>query len=102
MSNEFISSATSTIKEVVATMQERGSEYCDSWGKDSVWLLTKAVLKKYTNIEATDDVCKAIGLAVFVDQKYCRLLGGYKKDTALDMIPYIAALVDKVGDEINN
>ena len=99
MNNEFISSATSTIKEVVSTMQERGSEYCNSWGKESTWLLTKAILKKYTNVEATEDVCKAVGLAVFVDQKYSRLLGGYKKDTALDLIPYIAALISKVDEQ---
>ena len=101
ISNEFISSATTTIKEVVSTMQERGAEYCDSWGKDSVWLVTKSVLKKLTNSEVNDDICKAIGLAVFVDQKYCRLLGGYKKDTVLDMIPYLAALVEKINKAEN-
>ena len=97
MTNEFISSATSTIKEVVSTMQERGTEYCDSWGKDSVWLITKSVVKKLTGNDLTDENCKAIGLAVFADQKYCRLLGGYKKDTVLDMIPYLSALVDKLN-----
>lgn len=97
MTNEFISSATSTVKEVASTMQERGSQYCDSWGKDGVWLLTKSLIKKYTNVEVDDEAAKAIGLAVFVDQKYSRFLGGYKKDTAVDIIPYLAALVNKVN-----
>jgi hypothetical protein len=96
MSNEFISSATATIKEVASTMQERGSQYCDSWGKDGIWLLTKSLIKKYTDVEIDDEAAKAIGLAVFVDQKYSRFLGGYKKDTAVDIIPYLAALVNKV------
>ena len=96
--NEFISSATATIKEVVSTIQERGSQYCDSWGKDATWLLTKSVVKKITNTELTDEQLSTIGLAVFIDQKYSRFLGGYKKDTALDLIPYLAALVNKLKD----
>jgi hypothetical protein len=96
MKNEFISSASTTLKEVAQTLSDRGLEYCDSWGEQSVWLLTKAIIKKYTNIEPTDEVCKAIGLATFIDQKYSRFLGGYKKDTAVDMISYIAALAEKV------
>jgi len=77
-------------------MQERGAQYSDSWGKDATWLLTKALIKKYTDVEVTDEALTAIGLAVFIDQKYSRLTGGYKKDTVLDMVPYLAALVDKV------
>lgn len=98
MKNEFISSATSTLKEVAATMQERGGQYCDSWGKDASWLLTRAVIKKYTDIDVNEDALKAIGLAVFIDQKYSRFLGGWKRDTAVDMVPYLAALVDKIRD----
>jgi len=98
MKNEFIDSATKTIKTVASTMQERGGQYCDSWGDQGVWLLTKAVIKKYTDVDVSEDALKAIGLAVFVDQKYSRFLGGWKKDTAIDMVPYLAALVDKIKD----
>jgi hypothetical protein len=96
MNNEFITSATTTIKEVAQTMQERGSQYADSWGKDSIWLLTKAIIKKYTDVDVDDETCKAIGLAVFIDQKYSRFIGGYKRDTAIDLVPYLAALAEKV------
>lgn len=96
--NAFISAATTTIKEVVTTIHERGSQYSDSWGKDATWLLTKAVLKKLVNVDLTDEQIVAVGLAVFIDQKYSRFTGGYKKDTALDLIPYIAALVEKLKD----
>jgi hypothetical protein len=96
--NEFINSATETIKEVIQTMEQRGSEYSDSWGTEGVWLLTKAVLQKYTDVTPTEEMCKAIGLAVFIDQKYSRFIGGYKRDTAIDMVSYIAALANKVTD----
>ena len=96
MANEFITAATSTIKEVVSTMQERGDQYADTWGKDGCWHLTRALLKQYKDEEITDEVCKIIALATFIDQKYSRFAGGYKKDTAIDLVNYIAALADKV------
>lgn len=94
MTNTFIDHATTTIKEVVKTMQDRGSQYADTWGKDGCWHLTKAIVKKYTDKELTQEELKAIALASFCDQKYSRFAGGYKEDTAIDLIPYIAALVD--------
>ena len=96
MSNEFIRAATVTLKEVASTMQERGSQYSDSWGEDATWNLTKSIIKKYTDKDLTDEELTCIGLAVFIDQKYSRFLGGYKHDTALDIVPYLAALVEKV------
>jgi hypothetical protein len=97
MANEFISSATNTLKEVAKTMQERGDQYADTWGKDGVWHLTKAIVKQYAKVDIDDETCKAIALATFIDQKYSRFAGGYKKDTAIDLVNYIAALADKVS-----
>ena len=96
MSNQFIDHATTTIKEVVKTMQERGSQYADTWGKDGCWNLTKAVVKKYTDKDLDQEALKAIALACFCDQKYSRFAGGYKEDTAVDLIPYLAALVNTI------
>ena len=96
MSNEFIDHATSTIKEVVQTMQERGSQYADTWGKDGCWHLTKAIVKKYTDKDLDEQELKAIALASFCDQKYSRFAGGYKQDTAVDLIPYLGALASIV------
>jgi hypothetical protein len=96
MANEFISSATATFKEVAKTMQDRGDQYADTWGKDGVWHLTKAIIKQYTGNDVDDETCKVIALATFIDQKYSRFAGGYKKDTAIDIVNYIAALADKV------
>jgi len=96
MANEFIASATNTLKEVAKTMQERGDQYADTWGKDGVWHLTKAIIKQYTKVDVDDETCKAIALATFIDQKYSRFAGGYKKDTAIDLVNYLAALADKV------
>lgn len=95
MANEFIKAATNTLKSVAETMQERGSQYSDSWGNDAVWHLTKAIIKKHTGKELDKEALASIGLAVFIDQKYSRFAGGYKHDTALDLIPYMAAFVEK-------
>ncbi len=95
MANEFIRAATQTLKEVAGTMQERGNQYSDSWGEDAIWLLTKSLIKKYTDKDLSDEELACVGLAVFIDQKYSRFIGGYKHDTALDIVPYLAALVDK-------
>lgn len=98
MTNEFIIHATNTIKEVAKTMQERGSQYADTWGKDGCWHLTKAIVKKYTDKELDETALKAIALASFCDQKYSRFAGGYRQDTAVDLIPYLGALADIVKD----
>ncbi len=93
MANEFIAHATNTIKEVAETMRERGTQYADTWGKDGCWHLTRSVVAKYTGKELDDEALKAIALASFCDQKYSRFAGGYKEDTAIDLIPYLGALI---------
>jgi len=98
MSNKFIGNATNTIKEVAKTMQERGSQYADTWGEDGCWHLTRAMIKKYTDKDVDNQALKAIALASFCDQKYSRFAGGYKEDTAVDLIPYLGALVDVVKE----
>lgn len=94
--NDFIEKASSTLKEAAKTMHERGGQYADTWGKDGCWHLTKAIVKKYTDKELSDEAVKAIALASFIDQKYSRFAGGYKHDTAIDLIPYIGALAETV------
>lgn len=98
MANEFITHATNTIKEVAKTMQERGAQYADTWGEDGCWHLTKAVIAKYTGKELEPQALKAIALASFCDQKYSRFAGGYKEDTAVDLIPYLSALVSVIKE----
>jgi hypothetical protein len=94
--NDFIEKASSTLKEAAKTMHERGGQYADTWGKDGCWHLTKAIVKKYTDKDLSDEAVKAIALASFIDQKYSRFAGGYKHDTAIDLIPYIGALAETV------
>lgn len=96
MANEFIERASTALKEAARTMHERGSEYCDTWGADGCWHLTKAIVKKYTGKEISEEATKAIALASFVDQKYSRFAGGYKQDTVIDLIPYLGALCETV------
>lgn len=94
--NNFIDRASTTIKEAARTMHERGGQYADTWGDDGCWHLTKAVIKKYTEKDLPDEAIKAIALSSFIDQKYSRFAGGYKHDTAVDLIPYIGALAETI------
>ena len=98
MPNEFIEKASSALKEAAKTMHDRGSQYSDTWGKDGCWHLTKAIVKKFTEKDLEENSLKAIALAVFIDQKYSRFAGGYKRDTAIDLIPYLGALSEILKD----
>jgi hypothetical protein len=97
--NVFIDRASATLKEAAKTMHERGSQYADTWGEDGCWHLTRSIVKKYTDKELRDEQIKAIALASFIDQKYSRFAGGYKHDTAIDLIPYLGALAETVNQE---
>jgi hypothetical protein len=99
MNNEFISSASQTLKEAAKTMHERGSQYADTWGKDACWHLTKSVLQKFKGEEPTSEICKAVALASFIDQKYSRYAGGYKHDTTIDLISYLAVLAETLKSD---
>jgi hypothetical protein len=96
VTNTFIDRASATLKEAAKTMHERGSQYADTWGQDGCHHLTNALIKKYTDKTLTEEQLKSIALASFIDQKYSRFAGGYKHDTAVDLIPYIAALAETV------
>lgn len=82
-------------------MQERGSQYADTWGKDACWHITKAVAKQFLDKELTPEQCEMLALAVFVDQKYSRSAGSYRQDTIVDLISYLSALAD-ITDKFNN
>lgn len=97
MTNTFIERASTTLKEAAKTMHDRGSQYADTWGDDGCWHLTRSIIKKYTNQELSAEQLKAVALATFIDQKYSRFAGGYKHDTAIDLIPYLGALVETVN-----
>jgi len=97
--NIFIDRASAALKEAAKTMHERGSQYADTWGDDGCWHLTKAVVKKYTDKDLDDEQLKAIALASFIDQKYSRFAGGYKHDTAIDLIPYLGALSETIKNK---
>jgi hypothetical protein len=99
MSNDFIEKASTALKEAAKTMHDRGGEYADTWGKDGCWHLTRAIIKKYTDKELDDESVKAVALASFIDQKYSRFAGGYKHDTAIDLIPYLGALSETIKQQ---
>lgn len=100
--NEFIERASTSLKEAAKTMHERGTQYADTWGEDGCWHLTRAIVKQTTDKEINEEAAKAIALAAFIDQKYSRFAGGYKHDTAIDLIPYIGALAETVKKTITD
>jgi len=100
--NDFIERASTSLKEAAKTMHERGTQYADTWGEDGCWHLTRAIVKQITDKEINEEAAKAIALAAFIDQKYSRFAGGYKHDTAIDLIPYIGALAETVKKTITD
>lgn len=99
MSNLFINSALITIEEVKQILRERGEQYSDTWGKQACWNLTRAIVKELTGQTISEEACRSIALATFVDQKYSRFAGGFKRDTSLDLIGYMAALAEHLDGE---
>lgn len=90
--NSFIEAAATTLISVGDTLQERGSQYADTWGEQGCWHLTRAIIQKELGATVSDETCRNIALASFIDQKYSRYAGGFKQDTTIDLIGYLAAL----------
>ncbi len=92
-----------TITRATGTCNQRGAEYGDSW-KNPSFSMFEAVWKKVTGspLTLTLDQKKAVALAVLVDIKYNRMVGGYKEDSIDDGINYAAALASQVRKAVPN
>lgn len=73
---------------------QRGAEYGDSYAHNRCVTLNavKQARKSAIADQTSQQWDLAEELAAMVDIKFCRLEGGYKDDTLLDLINYVAAL----------
>jgi hypothetical protein len=88
----FETFAAATIERATGTYTQRGQEYKDSWAAPATNMLDAVCSKLGVNIP--EESKRAIMLAVLVDVKYNRLVGGYKDDTVIDMINYELVLAE--------
>jgi len=90
--------AGKTLEGCASTFNERGQQYGDTFAENKL-LAVKAV-KEVREQDPVNSGAnhwdQAESLATLIDIKYHRLLGGYKKDTLVDLINYAAALVELI------
>lgn len=98
----WFNDATTKIQaEVTAVMQQRGGEYCDSWGEgrfDNTWQAVKDCVSHWGLIlidaKARKIALRMVALSAMVDVKIARMGGGYKEDTFIDLNNYNLGLVE--------
>lgn len=90
--NTFQRAVSVTLKECQEIIQQRGTEYLDSWAIENLRMPfldhTLAALKGH---EGTPEGKRLIATATLCDIKLARLLGPWKRDTVVDLINYAAA-----------
>lgn len=94
----FNAAAEATIGRALAICTQRGEEYQDSWDLNNL----KAPFLTHTlsNVKLLDGsivqpaTIRLIMLAALADVKLSRLVGGWKDDTAVDLINYVAAYAE--------
>jgi len=100
-SKGWFNDATTEIQaEVTAVMEQRGGEYCDSWGQGefhNTWQAVKDCVSNWglilINAKARKIAVRMVALAAMVDVKIARMGGGYKEDTFIDLNNYNLGLV---------
>lgn len=90
----FDSNADATLTRVKAVFTQRGNEYADTW-RNAQWLAMLAAAKEL-GLVLTTDQCRVLAAAALVDVKYARLEGGFKDDTGVDMIAYLANWLEEM------
>lgn len=92
----FAEKAAASLIRAAAVFEERGQQYSDTW-KDCQWLALRATLARiWPDLIPNEDQCRVLAAAVFVDMKYARLAGGYKDDTVIDGINYMALWAEEM------
>ena len=83
------------------TATQRGQEYADSWHEDNQQTPFGDFLRREVYGD-TKIVKRLTMLAALCDVKLSRLAGGWKKDTFVDLINYIAAFAYALENDIFN
>lgn len=90
----FEANAMATLDRVQKTFTQRGAEYGDTW-RNCKFITFKSVAKDL-GVEVPDEFCRALVTAGFIDMKYQRPEGGYKDDSIIDGIAYMAYLAQEM------
>lgn len=93
----FTEKASASLVRAAGVFEERGEQYSDTW-KDCQWLALRATLKQIFTHTIEPEQMRQLAAAVFVDMKYARLAGGYKDDTVIDGINYMALWAEVMRD----
>lgn len=92
----FESFADATLAKVRATYGQRGVEYADSWNIETFHSpFTDLVIQQNANTKSgltNAGLKRLLAAAALCDVKLSRMSGGYKEDTLIDLIAYIAFL----------
>lgn len=94
MTPKFEANVIPTLDRLQATFTQRGTEYGDTWG-NCQFITMKAVAKKL-GYDIKPEHYRAICTAGFVDMKYQRSEGGYKDDSLIDGMAYMAFLSEEM------
>ena len=99
-----------TLEECTSISNQRGGEYADSWALenqstlffDHVFRLLSQLASPLisSNPELEKEEKRLLILASLVDVKLSRLLGGYKRDTYVDLINYVSALAQLLREYV--
>jgi len=90
----FEQRANATLNKVTATFGQRGNEYGDTW-RNCQFTVMKAIVREF-RLDVPNWALRALATAAFVDMKYQRNEGGYKEDSLIDGIAYLAFLADEM------
>jgi hypothetical protein len=95
--------ADAAFAEAQATYKQRGQEYADSWDLSNLQtpfldLAHGLVADRPGSTAVTAKDKRLIAVAALCDVKLSRVGGGYKKDTLIDFINYLAFMVTAIDD----
>lgn len=97
--------ADTTLDKVRATYAQRGQEYADSWDLSQYASpFTDLALTEINKHEYLGDLSpeakRLIANSSMLDVKLSRLGGGYKEDTLIDMIAYLAFFTQALSEYV--
>lgn len=93
MKPTFERCADATLDEVRGIYAERGAQYADTWSpENNARHFTKEAFEMLDGLHKPFDAqdARLLQLAALIDVKISRMTGGFKSDTVVDLIAYLA------------
>ncbi len=88
----FTRAALETLDECRAIVDQRGTEYLDSWSLANLSSPFLDNMLKTFGVELSKEQKRLVIMAALCDVKLSRLVGPFKKDTVVDLVNYSSAL----------